>query len=94
MIDVTTEQLMYLAEAAAILPGRPSIATLWRWRVKGVRGRRLESVVLGGRVFTSREALQRFAHHEGGCDTATVHTATARDRAIRRAESELSEAGI
>ena len=35
MIDVTTETLLALTEAAAFLPGRPSVATLWRWRTKG-----------------------------------------------------------
>ena len=29
MIDVTSEQLLTLTQAAALLPGHPSIATLW-----------------------------------------------------------------
>lgn len=94
MIDITSEKLLTLPEAAALLPGRPSVATLWRWRTKGARGRRLESVVLGGKVFTSAEAIQRFARHEGGADTPTIRTPPAREAAIRKAEAELKTAGI
>jgi len=94
MIDVTTEQLLTLSEAAALLPGRPSVATLWRWRTRGAHGRRLESVVLGGKVFTSREALQRFAEQRGGVDAPTVRTPHQRERDIRKAEAELNDAGI
>ena len=93
-IDITAEQLLLLSEAAASLPGRPSVATLWRWRTRGARGRRLESVVLGGKVFTSREALQRFAHQQGGSDAPMIRTPTKRDRAIRQAEAELKAGGI
>lgn len=94
MIDVTTESLLTLSEAASILPGRPSVATLWRWRVRGARGRRLESVVLGGKVYTSREALQRFAYQQGGSNQPSIRTPAARERAIARAEKELADAGI
>jgi hypothetical protein len=94
MIDLTSENLLTLSEAAALLPGRPSVATLWRWRTKGARGRKLESAILGGKVFTSSEALQRFAFQQGGSDQATIRTPAARERAIERAEKELADAGI
>ena len=94
MIDVTTEQLLTLPQAAATLPGNPSVATMWRWRVKGARGRRLESVVLGGKVYTSREALQRFAHQQGGNDAPSIRSPRRRERDIAAAEKELTDAGI
>ena len=94
MIDVTNEELLTLSEAAALLPGRPSIPTIWRWRIRGVKGRRLESVAIGGKVFTSREALARFARHLGGSDAPIIRSPHQRERAIRCAEKELADDGI
>jgi Protein of unknown function (DUF1580) len=39
---------------------RLHVATLHRWRAKGLRGVRLESVRLGGGWYTSVQALERF----------------------------------
>lgn len=94
MINVATEKLLTLSEAAALLPGHPSVATLWRWRTKGARGRRLESIAIGGKVYTSSEAIQRFAHQTGGVDAPTSRTSKQRERDIARAERELADAGI
>ena len=38
MLDMQREHLLTLAQAAKILPGRPNLATLWRWRTRGIRG--------------------------------------------------------
>ena len=94
MIDITTEKLLTLAEAAALLPGRPSTATIWRWRTKGTCGRKLESIALGGKVLTSAEALQRFAQQLGGANNPAVRSPAQREREIRKAEAELKRAGI
>lgn len=94
MIDISSEELLTLAQASRLLPGRPSVATLWRWRHRGVGGRRLETVVIGGRPYTSKEALQRFARQLGGNDTPTIRSPARRERAIRKAEAELNAAGI
>ncbi len=63
-IDLS-ETVLPLAEAARRLPrlraGRPvSPATLWRWKSRGVRGVKLETLTVGGTCCTSLEALQRF----------------------------------
>ena len=95
MIDMQTEQLITLSEASRLIPGRPSTTTLWRWRIKGVRGRVLESVTVGGKTYTSREAIERFAEQGGSaCPSSTVRSPAARERAIAQAERELREAGI
>jgi hypothetical protein len=94
MIDLTAEKLLTLSQAASLLPGRPSVATLWRWRTKGARGRRLESVLIGGKVFTSAEAIQRFACQQGGAEPQQLRSPTRRERDIRRAEEELADSGI
>lgn len=56
-----SETLLSLTEAAQTLPGRPHLSTLHRWWLHGVRGVRLETILVGGRRFTSAEALERFA---------------------------------
>ncbi len=94
MIDIASETLITLAQASERLPGRPSLCAIWRWRTKGIRGRKLESVVIGGRPYTSIEALARFAQHQGGRDTAPIRSPKQRERSIAQAERELRSAGI
>jgi Protein of unknown function (DUF1580) len=65
VIDPLTENLRSFGEASKALPGRPHVSTLHRWAGRGVRGRRLETVLIGGRRFTSLEALKRFAAGNG-----------------------------
>jgi hypothetical protein len=60
MIDVTTEDLFPLRDAPKRLPGRPSLATCYRWSLAGCRGVRLETVQVGGSRWTSAEAFSRF----------------------------------
>lgn len=62
MIDTSNEHLIKLSRAARIVnpSNPPHITTLWRWVINGVRGQRLESVILGERRYTSEEAIQRF----------------------------------
>jgi hypothetical protein len=61
-IDTSTEALISLAEARSAFPGgrRLGLATLHRWRLRGVRGVKLETVLVGGLRYTSREAIERF----------------------------------
>jgi hypothetical protein len=40
-VDFSPETLLSLTEAAALLPGRPHVSTLHRWRLRGVRGVKL-----------------------------------------------------
>jgi len=58
------EHLLPMQEAAKLLPLRRGrlvgYSTLMRWCTDGIRGIRLESIPVGGRRCTSREALQRF----------------------------------
>jgi len=66
MIELKNEVLLTIAEAAKLLPGAGKRAhvhasTVWRWALKGVRGFMLETIRLGGKTYTSLEAMQRFA---------------------------------
>ena len=100
MIDLKTEEVLTLTEAARRLPRRrrgkrPHVATLYRWIQHGVRGVKLEAIQVGGTLCTSLEALQRF------CERCTdpssrppSSTSKSREREITEAERELDAAGI
>jgi len=60
MNELATEPLLTLREAAATIPGSPHVSTLHRWRRRGVRGAKLETCLVGGKRFTSLQAVQRF----------------------------------
>ena len=91
MISLQSEQLLTLAAAARHLPMRPHVSTIWRWAATGG----LETVRLGGRVYTSAEALDRFAEHRGGRATPLESAPTPRrQREIAVAERKLRKARI
>ena len=102
MIDISTEQLLTLPQAARVRPhgrlGRPTHpSTVYRWISRGVRGAagvvRLEGVRIGGSWYTSREALQRFAEALTNGGTETARGDTPRQRAAD-ADEELRSLGI
>ena len=102
MIDISTEQLLTLSQAARVRPhgrlSRPTHpSTVYRWISRGVRGAagvvKLEGVRIGGSWYTSREALQRFAEALTNGSTETVRGDTPRQRAAD-ADEELRRLGI
>lgn len=96
-IDLSQETLLTFPQAAATLPGRPHVSTLHRWRLRGVRGVKLETCLIGGRRYTSQEALERFSAATTAAangEAPKVRTPTQRERAIRQAEQELAREGI
>lgn len=62
MIDLQKEAILSLKDSCDCFPGRDHvhISTVQRWRLRGVRGVRLEVVRVGGKTFTTREAISRF----------------------------------
>jgi hypothetical protein len=62
-IDLQHERLITFREAAAYLPAghAPRPSTWWRWWHEGRNNVRLETLVVGGRRYTSAEAVARFA---------------------------------
>jgi hypothetical protein len=103
MIDVNSERVISLADAAKLLPKRragkkPHVATLYRWVADGVKGIKLESIMVGSTRCTSREALQRFFD----ALTALADSQTPppppkpkdRRRAIKAAEKRLARSGL
>ncbi|QDV44382.1 hypothetical protein Enr13x_42470 [Stieleria neptunia] len=59
--DLLTEDILTMSQAAKELPNRPNVSTLWRWANRGLKGKKLETLRIGGRnTVTSRQALTRF----------------------------------
>ena len=87
---------MTFSEASKKIPGRPHVSTLHRWRQCGVRGVKLETCLIGGRRFTSQQAVERFVQAMTDDDghPAVVTTSTKRELEIRAAERELDKHGI
>lgn len=58
------EQLVAISEVPKLMPPRHGkrlhISTVYRWVLKGARGKVLDSAMVGGVRYTSLEALQRF----------------------------------
>ena len=97
MLELDGHKLVSLPEAAALLPGRPHLSSLHRWMRRGVRGIRLETVLIGGRRFTSREALQRFvdAVSVAGNGASPARSVVSMEPiCAKRAEAELARDGI
>jgi hypothetical protein len=61
---IDTEKLFPISHAAKLFEKRtgkkPSVASIYRWALRGVCGRRLEHVRLGRDLFTSEGACGRF----------------------------------
>lgn len=109
-INIENEILLSLTEVTKVLPTvngrRPSIATLWRWCRRGLRGVRLEYVRVGRNIATSKEALNRFFNALAAADTLPdkqrlqtvaaplVPTTTGRQKMLDQADRVLERAGI
>lgn len=91
MIDVQNETVINFTEASLHLPGNPCYATLQRWKAR--TSNPLEVVKIGGRIFTSLEALERFAQRCTDPTSKPVNTRS-RQKAIDRADKELAAEGI
>lgn len=95
-IDVNTETLVQFSEASRNFPGKPvCIQTLHRWRLRGVRGNKLESCLIGGIRFTSKEAIQRFIEAQNAGDQKPVKpSASQRSKRSAAAQRELQKMGV
>jgi hypothetical protein len=101
MIDLKSESLLTLGQAAQRLPrrrrGRPvNISTVFRWIAHGIRGVRLEGIRVGGAIHTSEEALQRFADRLTDVSQlqAVSPSSRSRLREIEQANTELKKLGF
>ena len=58
--ELLGESLIPISAAGEEMPMENSRATRERWMREGIRGVVLESILLGGKRFTSKEAIARF----------------------------------
>lgn len=93
-IDLSAETPLTIAEAAAIIPGSPSLASVWRWVLKGVRGNQLESLMIAERRFTTHEAIDRFIARSNVAPSAAPVVTKSRRKEIAQAEAFCANAGI
>jgi len=97
-INLRAETAKTLATAARTVTGGPvHVSTIHRWRLKGVRGVRLETFLRGGIRYTTDEAIERFfaaTTAAADSDAPASLTSRQREREISRAEREATEAGI
>lgn len=95
MIDPSAETLIRFQEAGRRIPGNPSVCALHRWRISGVRGAKLETLLVGGTRFTSVEAIARFIFAQNSDQTPTP-AITAKQRRVQAetANRVLQEAGL
>lgn len=96
VIDVALEDIITLGEACREIPPKGiSPATMARWVQRGVRGCRLETVVIGGRRLTSRQSLARFYAAQNASESpAPAITAKQRRTQAESANRVLQEAGL
>lgn len=68
---------------------RPHLTTALRWCTRGARGRKLRSVLLGGRRMTTVEAVLDFMHVDQTTDVDLEKPAD-RSNAIGKAKAQLT----
>lgn len=97
-IDTERETLVSFSDARSSFRDgrRKSLATLHRWRLRGVNGIRLETCLIGGMRFTSLEAIARFIAAQNAADApaAPVITPAQRRRQSEAARMALEEIGV
>ena len=94
MIDIKRETAITLAEVADHVPRRNGrkvhYSTVYRWVTKGARGRRLESLLVGGVRYTTVEALGRFLN----ATTKAIPSSSEEDELRIAIEEALNDAGV
>jgi hypothetical protein len=101
VIDYEREKMVTLSQAAKLMPGRPDVSTLWRWRTRGLNGVRLATIKCGHKRLTSLEAIRAFiaastaaADGESRKEVAKPESPSSRKRRLERVDVELDRLGI
>jgi hypothetical protein len=90
-IDVQCENLIHVKDTPKFTPGRPHKSTVYRWVFNGD----LETVRVGGRLFTSTEAIGRFIVRCTNKDAQPIPSPSLRrQREIRDANKKLDALGV
>ena len=101
MIDVTKEDMFPFQKVPSWcekhIGKRVHPSTAHRWRIRGVRGVKLESVLAGGARCTSHEAMLRFLKNSTAAadgEPLEVSSPVVDQREIEEAEKLLNQEGI
>lgn len=91
-IDFQSETLVPVKQSPRDIPGRPHISTVYRWVLRGD----LETIKVGGRLFTSKEAIRRFINRcsNPGSAPAASEISSHRRQEIEAANRKLDAYGI
>jgi hypothetical protein len=96
MHEINGEVYLSFREAREQIPGRPDIATMYRWATRDVNPLPTELVV--GRRFVRKSALaewlQQCAANDPLRPRRRTRTSRERDRAQDRAKKQLQAAGV
>ena len=80
MIDIPNEKMLPLSKVPQWLEKhlghKVNRSTVFRWKTRGSRGSRLETILVGGRRYTSEEALVRFFNASTKAQDGEVATNT------------------
>ena len=63
--NTNSKTILTLAQAAKLIPHRPSANTLWRWSTKGLQGVKLQTFKVGRSRCTTPEMLASFIRESG-----------------------------
>ncbi len=92
MIDVNEEKPFSFSTISKRHPIHPSVPTLWRWALHGLQGIQLETVKIGGRRYTSFEAIDRFSARLTGLRSPEGPNASVRRQQEMARAAEQTEA--
>ncbi len=90
-IDLERDRLT-LTEAAQLLA--KDLSTIWRWCLRGVRGRKLASFVIGGRRYVYRDDLDDFLAAQNADDPRPAQPTQKSKRRNAAAAKKLDALGI
>ena len=93
--NLNNEQAIPITDVPHYVPVRQGKrvhnSTVYRWMTKGVRGRRLESFMVGGMRFTTVESIARFLNSKS-CET--LREVNIESNLEQEIENALREEGI
>jgi hypothetical protein len=90
-VDLLSETRISLNELAR--EQNVALSTCWRWCLRGIKGHTLESIAIGGRKFTTREAFARFIAATNG-ESVPHRSSQQRSREQREARKQLVKSGL
>lgn len=95
-IDIQEESVCTLSELARRYDVH--VCTIHRWRLRGIKGIRLETIRIGGKRLSSFEAGDRFNERvtaaADGEPVPRAESSGAREKRLARVEAELAKCGI